>query len=76
MFLMGRPKLPAKLRRSALAFKVTSGERALLRRVAEAMGRELTLPANALGVSAAIRMMVQREAARLGVSTTTTEEGE
>ena len=76
VFPVGRPKLPAKLKRRALAVKLTPAELSLVRRVAEAMARELTLPGTGLGVSAALRLLVQREAARLGVSTTTTEEGE
>jgi hypothetical protein len=73
---MGRRKLPAKLKRTVMAFKVSPVERALLMRTAEAMARELTLPASALGASAAIRMLVQREAARLGVQVPATTEGE
>lgn len=64
----GRPKLAKREKRAVnVSLKLTEGERELFGRVAEAMGRELTLPASALGVSAAIRMLMTREAKRLGV---------
>jgi hypothetical protein len=80
---MGRPKLPPKLKRTVLALKLTAGERALLQRVAEAMSREMAMAPHLFGpglggkvlkMGAAIRLLVEREGARLGVQVPATEE--
>lgn len=73
---MGRHKLPGKLKRRVFAVKLTKAEKSLLEQVSRAMAAELTLPGSALGGSAAIRMLVQREASRLGVQVSATTEEE
>jgi hypothetical protein len=64
---MGRPKLPRKeVRSESVLFRATLGDRRLFDRVTEAMGKELGNGVK-LTLSAAIRMLFEREARRLGV---------